>query len=148
VELSEAAMARLLETWPVAILATLAGDGRPHQVPIVFVQHEGRLWSPVDGKPKSGAELARLRHLARDPRISLLLERYDADWQRLWWLRVDGEASVLRGPEADGAEPVAAALRRKYPQYETVPLFSGEPTLIRIETAPPRGWCASPEAMA
>ncbi len=51
-------------------------------------------------------------------------------------------------PAADVVEPVAAALRRKYPQYETVPLFSGEPTLIRIEAAPPRGWCASPEALA
>jgi PPOX class probable F420-dependent enzyme len=147
VELPEAIVARLLETWPVAILATLAPDGRPHQVPIVFVHHAKRFWSPVDGKPKAGSELARLRHVARDARVGLLLERYDEDWRRLWWIRVDGEAAVVGAREEPAFDGVASRLRRKYPQYAATPLFSGEPTLIRVDPSQLRSWCAAQETL-
>ena len=50
---------RLLERWPVARLATLGEDGAPHLVPIVFAAHNARLWSAVDGKPKSQRPLVR-----------------------------------------------------------------------------------------
>jgi PPOX class probable F420-dependent enzyme len=147
VELPEAAVARLLETWPVAILATLAPDGRPHQVPIVFVHHAERLWSPVDGKPKADIELARLRHVEQDPRVGLLLERYDDDWRRLWWIRVDGEATVVRSPAEAVFQGVSAALRRKYPQYHGTPLFAGDPTLVCIAPRRVRSWGAGPQVI-
>lgn len=129
---------RLLAGWPVARLATIAPDGRPHLVPLVFAWHAGALWSPIDGKPKRGSALARARHLAREPRVALLLDRYAADWRLLWWIRVDGRAG-LRPAEA----AVAEALRAKYPQYRTVPLFAGEPAVIRIEPERSASWYAS-----
>ncbi len=61
----------LLERHPIAGLATSGEDGRPHQVPIVFARvFSGRgggwkLWSPIDGKPKSGRELARAKFTYR-----------------------------------------------------------------------------------
>jgi hypothetical protein len=51
-QISEAGISQRLDTWPVARLATRTTDGRLHQVPLVFARARGRLWSPVDGKPK------------------------------------------------------------------------------------------------
>ncbi len=139
----------LLERWPVARLVTVARDGRPHAVPIVFVRHAGDLWSPVDAKPKRTRDLARVRNVRTRPQVSLLLDHYDADWSRLWWLRIDGRATALEaGDPTLGAslEPVASALRAKYPQYAGVDLFEGKPLLLRIAIEQVRSWCASPEA--
>lgn len=143
--LSAERVERLLTEWPVARLATVAPDGRPHIVPIVFARHEGTIYSPVDGKPKSGRELARVRHVRADPRVSLLLDDYDRDWTRLWWLRADGIARILEAPAADAPELAApvAALRAKYPQYRDVPVLRDPPTLLAIELTPPSTWSAA-----
>ena len=143
--LSAERVERLLTEWPVARLATVAPDGRPHIVPIVFARHEGIIYSPVDGKPKSGRELARVRHVRADPRVSLLLDDYDRDWTRLWWLRADGLARILEAPAADAPELAApvAALRAKYPQYRDVPVLRDPPTLLAIELTPPSTWSAA-----
>jgi len=148
VQLPEEVVERLLVRWPVARLATSGATG-PHQVPIVFARSGGRLWSPVDGKPKAGGELARVRHVLADPRVSLLLDDYDRDWTRLWWLRVDAEARVVRpaDPEADAEVAEAlAALQEKYPQYELVPLLRDPPTLLSFQPTALRSWCASADA--
>lgn len=148
-ELPEETVDRVLESWPVARLATAGPDG-PHLVPIVFARAGGCLWSPVDGKPKRGGELARVRNLLAEPRAALLIDRYDPDWSRLWWLRVDVEAAVVRpaDPVADvrvaGAE---RALLAKYPQYEEVPLLGEPPTLLRLTPGRVSSWCAGPEAL-
>ena len=148
-ELPGAAIEAILARWPVADLATLRAGGRPHVVPVVFVHVDGALWSPVDGKPKSGRELARIRHVRRDPRVALLLHHYDTDWTRLWWLRVEGEAEVraVADPEAGEAAAVLTALRAKYPEYARVPVLGPERVLLRIAIAATRSWCASQPAL-
>jgi PPOX class probable F420-dependent enzyme len=140
--LARDAQERILDTWPVARLATLDSGGAPHLVPIVFVRVAGRLWSPIDGKPKRGAALARLANVRRDPRVSLLLDHWDDDWTRLWWLRVDGRARVVSGAEV-GLGPIESALRAKYPQYARTPVFHGAPTLLEIESVRVTSWSAT-----
>lgn len=141
-QLDDARIEQVLDTWPVARLATLAPDGRAHLVPIVFARAGGALWSPIDGKPKSTAAVARLRNLARDPRATLLLDHYDPDWTRLWWLRLDATAAIVAGhAEAE------RALRTKYPQYRETPLFRGDPTLIRLTPVEVRSWAAKGEGV-
>ena len=150
-ELPAAVVERVLEAWPLARLATLGPDG-PHAVPIVFARSGGCLWSPIDGKAKrgGGGELARVRHLRADPRATLLLDRWDPDWTRLWWLRVDVEGAVVcpADPVADvrvaGAE---RALLAKYPQYEDIPLLGDPPTLLRFTPRRVVSWCAGPNAV-
>lgn len=137
--LAPEAIERILDTWPVARLATLGPDGAPHQVPIVFARAAGRLYSPVDGKPKRGGPLARLENVRRDPRVCLLLDHWDSDWTRLWWLRLDGRARVVAGTDVDLSE-IEPALRAKYPQYATVPLFTDPPTLLEIEVGRTASW--------
>ncbi len=134
-----------LEHWPVARLATVGDDAQPHTVPIVFARVDGVVWSPVDGKPKAGGSLVRVRNAALRPRASLLLDSYESDWTRLWWIRVDGILEVVQpaDPERDPrTAPVLAALRRKYPQYAEVPVLRDPPTLLALRPARVRCWCA------
>ena len=141
----------LLERQPVARLATVGPAGRPHLVPVVFVRHGGDLWTPIDGKPKTGGELARVRNVRENSEVTLLLDHYDADWNQLWWLRIDGRAEVVEGrdPQSDPEiAEVVEALRTKYPQYDEVPLFRAEPQLLRITVERVRSWCAGKEAYA
>ena len=149
VELPAVLVERLLDRWPVARLATLGRDG-PHQVPVVFARVGALLWSPVDGKPKGATELARVRRVRAEPRVSLLLDHYEEDWRCLWWIGIAGEAKVMQ-PAEPLAEPepaeVVAALRAKYPQYLSVPVLREPPTLLRIEPLRVRSWCAGDEAL-
>jgi PPOX class probable F420-dependent enzyme len=145
--ISDARIEELLETWPVARLGTLGPDRTPHLVPIVFARVGAHLFTPIDGKPKSRATPARVFNVRRSPRVAVLLDHYDDDWCRLWWLRVEGNATVLTPaePERDPeTAPAAARLRAKYPQYADTPLFRGEPTLIRVRITALRSWCAGP----
>ncbi len=142
-ELSARAIAARLAREARGVLATLRADGSAALVPVVFARVGGALWSPIDGKPKRGPVLARLANVAREPRVALLLDGYDANWARLWWLRVEGRARAESAGIADGE----AALRAKYPQYADVPLFAGEPVLLRIELERVSSWAASAAAV-
>jgi PPOX class probable F420-dependent enzyme len=104
-------------TSPVLRLATAGGDGRPHVVPCTFaVDGSGRVVIGIDHKPKTSANLRRLRNISENPRVSLLVDHYADDWGELWWARGDGTAAV----ERSGAEHAGhwSLLRGKYPQYE------------------------------
>jgi len=140
--LAAAAIERILDAWPVARLATLGATGAPHQVPIVFARVAGRLWSPIDGKPKRGSPLARVVNLRRDPRVSLLLDHWDDDWTQLWWLRIEGRARVVSAADAD-LPAIEGALRAKYPQYGRVPVFADPPTALEIECLRLASWSAA-----
>jgi PPOX class probable F420-dependent enzyme len=146
VELSPRAIEARLAREPRAVLATLRADGSAALVPIVFARAAGALWSPLDGKPKRSAALARLANVAREPRVALLLDGWAADWSRLWWLRVEGRARAEHGGLAAGE----AALRAKYPQYAHTALYAAgaPPALLRIEIARTASWAASAHAVA
>jgi PPOX class probable F420-dependent enzyme len=67
----------------VARLATIEPDGRPHLVPITFAVDGERIVTAIDAKPKRGTALRRLANIAADPRVSVLVDHYEADWARL-----------------------------------------------------------------
>jgi PPOX class probable F420-dependent enzyme len=148
--LPESAIERLLDRWPVARLATLTPEGRPHQVPIVFARAQGLFWSAIDAKPKAPVELARVRHLRANPAASLLLDAYAEDWSRLWWLRIDATARVVE-PATLAADPAAAAavaaLRAKYPQYARVAVLRDPPVLLALSPLRILSWCAGRDAV-
>lgn len=147
--LPEELVDRLLVHWPIARLAALDARGRPRALPIVFANVAGYLWSPIDGKPKAGGEPARVRHVREHPFVELVLDDYADDWDRLWWIRVDGVARVVQPPDAErdpDTAPVVQALRRKYPQYERTPVLRDPPTLLAIRPHRIRSWCAGEAA--
>jgi PPOX class probable F420-dependent enzyme len=104
----------------VARLATITADGAPHIVPVVFAVSGDVIYTAVDGKPKSTQQLRRLANIQANPRVSVLVDKYDDDWSQLWWVRADGVAEVHRdGPELDRGR---IELSAKYPQYQAVSL--------------------------
>jgi PPOX class probable F420-dependent enzyme len=111
----------------VGRLATIAYDGRPHLVPVCYAFHEGRFFVAVDEKPKRGGELARVRDIKRDPRVTLLMDHYADDWEQLAWVRIDGLAAVF--PRGEVEPEGLAALRARYPQYEAMAL-EGLPLIV------------------
>ncbi|MCB1747930.1 MAG: pyridoxamine 5'-phosphate oxidase family protein [Gammaproteobacteria bacterium] len=131
----------LLDRMAVARLGLSTADGRPEVLPIVCARVGQTLFSPVDGKPKAHARLARLAHLEREPRVALVFDHYDADWRQLWWIKLEADAVIARGAHA-AWEAAVAALRAKYPQYATTPLFLGEPTLVVLPWQRVRWWAA------
>ena len=94
----------------VGRLATTA----PRIVPVTFAVVGRSVVHAVDHKPKATRALARVEDLRRDPRASLLVDHYDEDWSRLWWVRADGAARVVG---ADEETEAVDALVAKYPQY-------------------------------
>ena len=131
----------LLRTARVGHLALLAPDGSPRALPVCFAFAGGLLYTPIDEKPKRGGELARLRYLRRDPRVSLVVDRYEEDWTKLAWVRVDGVAEVVE--RGDLRPEALAALRAKYPQYrgmrlEALPLIAITPLRVSSWEAAPR----------
>nr|WP_206322299.1 TIGR03668 family PPOX class F420-dependent oxidoreductase [Streptomyces sp. HNM0575] len=107
-----------------ATLATADAAGRPHLVPVTFAvgsppvpDDGGRdvLVFAVDHKPKRSQRLRRLANIRANPAVSLLVDAYDEDWERLWWARADGTGRVLPPP---ARSPLAARyvelLARRY----------------------------------
>ena len=56
----------------VARLATVAPSGYPALVPVCYAFVDDRIFIAIDEKPKSTSDLARLRNIVRNPRVSLL----------------------------------------------------------------------------
>jgi PPOX class probable F420-dependent enzyme len=120
----------------VARLATADADGRPHLVPVVFAVRDDTVYSAVDAKPKRTTRLRRLANVAENPAVSLLVDHYEDDWDRLWWVRADGRGRVL---DADDAEAVAAValLQARYPQQH------GAGVVLAVDVERWSGWAAS-----
>ena len=130
-----------------AVLGTLAADGRPRLVPICFALDAAdrplRIWSPLDDKPKRVADphdLKRVRDIAANPAVSLLVDAWSEDWPALGWLRLDGRAELIEpGSSASEEHGVAvAALRARYPQYASHGLEHRP--IIRIVIERHRSW--------
>ena len=103
----------------VARLATTDPDGRPHLVPIVFALEGETLYSAVDRKPKRSQKLRRIENARARPEVTILVDHYEEDWERLWWIRLRGRARVL--DDGEERERGLELLREKYPQYRAEP---------------------------
>ena len=131
-------MRRLVSTAPVGRLATVRRDGRPHVVPICFVVTNDVVYSAVDNKPKRHRHLQRISNVAATGTASLVVDEYDDDWSRLWWVRLDGRARLV--DDRAEAERAISSLSDKYPQYRDQPP-SGPVLAVDVERWV--GWSAT-----
>ena len=120
----------LLEVARVGRLATVDGTGRPLVVPVCYALDGERIYSAVDAKPKRTRELRRLRNIAENPLISLVVDEYDEDWTRLCYVIVEGHADVLTG--GDEFSRAIDRLVAKYPQYRALALPRDSGAVVRI----------------
>lgn len=140
--LDEAEARRRFAAARAARLGTVDPAGAPHLVPVTFAVVPAEdtadiVVFAVDHKPKASRELKRLRNIRANPAVSFLVDHYDDDWARLWWVRADATATV---DDATNWPAGVDALARKYPQY-TRQRPDGVVVAARVTTW--RGWAAS-----
>lgn len=121
-----------LSTRRVGHLATADGRGVPHVVPVCFALSQDALYITIDEKPKRpDRPLKRLRNIAENPAVALVVDHYDEDWTRLAWVMVRGRAEILAaGTEHARAQ---ALLRGRYPQLDAMRIETLPVIAIRIE---------------
>ena len=128
----------LLNRTPVGHLATADAGGRPYVVPFCFVCDGGKIYSVLDAKSKSAdlRRLRRVRNILENPKVSLVIDHYESDWSKLWFLLVQGTAELLES--GDEHAKALAQLRTKYPQYRQMDLDDNP--MIRITPERVTGW--------
>lgn len=131
---AEHARQRFAES-PVAVLGTSDAEGTPHLVPVTYLVSGEKVFIAIDGKPKRSQNLKRLRNIAARPRVTLLAQRYDEDWTRLWWARADGTARVVEPDEVPFG--VLGGLAERYPWYRANP---PEGPVIEVTVLEWSGW--------
>jgi len=119
-------------------------DGRePALVPVCFVVLGDTVYHAIDAKPKSAApgKLRRVRNVRGNRSAALLVDHYEDDWRRLWFVLMRGRARLIaKGVEHDRA---IVALRRKYPQYRTLLPLQRDALIIALDLRRISHWRAS-----
>jgi PPOX class probable F420-dependent enzyme len=140
--LEDARVLRFLSVSRVARLATASAQAVPHTVPLCFWFDGVNFYFVIDQKPKrhSGLKLKRMRNIADNPCVSLLIDHYEEDWSQLAYVLINGKARVVEGRE----EYMLALrhLRDKYPQYRDMALSYGTNLMVRIEPLDVHVWGA------
>jgi PPOX class probable F420-dependent enzyme len=140
--LKGAAVRDFLELAKIAHLATVSGAGEPHNIPLCFWFDGSQFYFVIDEKPKrkSGTEIKRMKNIAENPRIALVIDHYDEDWTRLAYVLIHGNARIVE----DAAEYAHAIqhLRHKYAQYRAMLLTQERNPAIRIEPQRVHVWGA------
>ena len=125
---------RFVERARVAHLATANRGARPYVVPICFALSSNLLYTAIDLKPKiqDAPNLRRLRNIAENPHVTVIVDCYSENWKRLAFVLLHGRASLTDAREARRA---IRLLRAKYPQYRAMAL-EGRPIIkIRLTSA-------------
>lgn len=118
----------------VGRLATSNREGLPHNIPICFwFDDSEHFYFAIDQKPKrmTGTGLKRMRNIAENPHVALIVDHYEEEWSYLAYVLVHGEAHVVE----DANEYMFALrhLRDKYPQYRGMILSFEKNPMVRID---------------
>lgn len=136
--MSEQEARRRFAAAALAHLASADAQGKPHLVPMTFALDGETIYGAVDAKPKRTRALRRLANIAANPRVAVLVDHYEENWDALWWVRADGVGRVL-----DAGQPQAQAglalLVARYAQYARCPPAG---PIVAIDVARWSSWSA------
>jgi PPOX class probable F420-dependent enzyme len=140
--LADPKVANFVEGARIARLATADASGQPHNVPLCYWFDGARIYFAIDEKPKrrSGLEIKRMRNLAENPRVAVVIDHYEEDWAHLAYVLIRGTARVVEDP----AEYMLAlrGLRDKYAQYRGMELTPEKNPIVKIEPESVHRWGA------
>ena len=124
---------RFLAQQRIAHLATADRGAVPHVVPVCFAVAGGTLYITIDEKPKRrpASALKRLKNIAENPAVAVVVDRYKEDWTRLGWVMLHGRADILR--EGQEHQHAQALLRSRYPQLAAMQIATYPVIAVRIE---------------
>lgn len=104
----------------------------------MFALDGDRIVTAVDHKPKRTTRLQRLSNIRANPDVSLLADHYDEDWDRLWWVRADGQASII-----ESGREHAEAIDRLVDRYDQYRSFRPDGPVVVVDVSRWSGWEAS-----
>ena len=109
----------------VARLATVDSENcKPYLVPVVFIYDGNNFYIPIDEKAKRSKpeNLKRVKNIQTNPNVTLLIDEYNEDWKKIWFIMIQGNASLINNIESRQnrlIQRVHRLLYEKYPQYLT-----------------------------
>jgi PPOX class probable F420-dependent enzyme len=109
----------------VARLATVdSEDCKPYLVPVVFIYDGNNFYIPIDEKAKRSKpeNLKRVKNIQTNPNVALLIDEYNEDWKKIWFIMIQGNASLINDIKSKQnrlIQRVHRLLYEKYPQYLT-----------------------------
>lgn len=112
----------LIKGVKVARLATVDQKSHPYVVPVVFVFHENSFFIPLDEKVKTvnARKLKRVKNIEKNPNVTLLIDKYQNDWKKLFFLMIHGKATMIDGKNIKLLDKIHKLLISKYPQYKKI----------------------------
>ncbi len=112
----------LIKGAKVARLATVDQESYPYVVPVVFVFHENSFFIPLDEKVKTvnARKLKRVKNIEKNPNVTLLIDKYQNNWKKLYFLMIHGKATVTDGKNSKLMDKIHKLLISKYPQYKKI----------------------------
>ncbi|HIN36480.1 MAG TPA: TIGR03668 family PPOX class F420-dependent oxidoreductase [Dehalococcoidia bacterium] len=133
---------RFLRSARTGHLATADAKGRPQVVPVCFVFDGQAIYSVLDAKPKTTPlrQLRRVKNILANPQVSLVVDHYEEDWDKLQYILVSGDAELLESGEKWAL--AIAMLREKYPQYQAMDL--DQSPVIKIIPVRYSPWSSQP----
>ena len=111
----------------VARLATVDSECKPHLIPVVFVFDNGYYFIPIDEKSKRQKQdrLKRVKNIQQNPNVTILIDEYNEDWRKLYFIMIQGMASIIGNKELEQRELLLLErahrlLSDKYLQYQKI----------------------------
>jgi len=122
----------ILESGRVARMATVDEAGKPHIVPICYTFTSGLIYTAIDKKSKSVEinSLGRIKNIGSNPHVSLVIDKYYEDWNRLYFLKISGLANIIA--QGEEYENSLLSLCEKYSQYVVMDLLNLGLPVIKI----------------
>jgi PPOX class probable F420-dependent enzyme len=123
----------------IAHLATASLSARPVVVPVCYAFDGENIYSALDEKPKSSGvrSLKRVRNIESNPQVSLVIDEYSEDWNKLVYVLISGVAEILEPSQNEHSRAVSL-LREKYVQYATMAIESRP--VIKISSLKIKRW--------
>ena len=113
----------------VCRVATSGTSGMPHAVPVCHALSGGKIVFA------SGDEGRKVKNLAENPQVTVVVDAYSDTWSTLRGVMIQGRARVVqRGPRFRRGRDL---LYRKYPQYPREAALSPSDSVI-VEVTPVR----------
>lgn len=111
----------------VARLATVDSECKPHLIPVVFVFDNYSYFIPIDEKTKRSRpeKLKRAKNILQNSNVTLLIDDYNENWRKLYFIMIQGKASIIGGKQLEQnelllLEKAHKLLFDKYLQYQKI----------------------------
>lgn|SRR5690242_6691054 len=127
----------IIDKAKVARLATVDSEHKPHLIPVVFAFDNDSYFIPIDEKTKrfKPENLKRTKNIQQNSDVALLIDEYNDDWTKLYFVMIQGKASIIGGKKLEQnelslLEKAHKLLIDKYLQYQKIGI--GEYVIVII----------------